>query len=189
MISPILFPILRKSTAIQLPKVNFSRRDQPELLLAGENSIKIPRQGLAELFQHFLASWTVSYTNSDGKPVTINGDQEIGSIEINPNGINLTFQTTQGSEINTENTYEFDSPRDFLINKCCTKLEIETFLKMCEPNAKASSVAKDLGISEAALRKRLGEVYKKLEIQGNGTGKLQKAIRVINKQCKNKLTN
>ncbi|MEL6161754.1 MAG: AAA family ATPase [Cyanobacteria bacterium J06627_32] len=45
-------------------------------------------------------------------------------------------------------------------------------LKLALLNRKSKDIAEQLGISEAAARKRLGEVYKKFEIKGRGPGKL-----------------
>ncbi|MEO0769093.1 MAG: NB-ARC domain-containing protein, partial [Cyanobacteria bacterium J06649_4] len=45
-------------------------------------------------------------------------------------------------------------------------------LKLALQNYKSKDIADQLGISEAAARKRLGEVYKKFKIKGRGPGKL-----------------
>ncbi len=45
-------------------------------------------------------------------------------------------------------------------------------LKLALEKQKSKDIAKYLNISEAAARKRLGEVYKKFDIKGNGPGKL-----------------
>ncbi|PZO49003.1 MAG: hypothetical protein DCF15_17400, partial [Phormidesmis priestleyi] len=45
-------------------------------------------------------------------------------------------------------------------------------LKLALDQQKSKDIAKYLNISEAAARKRLGEVYKKFDIKGNGPGKL-----------------
>ncbi len=45
-------------------------------------------------------------------------------------------------------------------------------LKLALRQRKSKDIAKQLGISEAAARKRLGEVYKKFGIKGRGPGKL-----------------
>ncbi|MEO1622599.1 MAG: AAA family ATPase [Cyanobacteria bacterium J06632_3] len=45
-------------------------------------------------------------------------------------------------------------------------------LKLALQNYKSKDIADKLGISEAAARKRLGEVYKKFKIKGRGPGKL-----------------
>ncbi len=45
-------------------------------------------------------------------------------------------------------------------------------LKLALDQQKSKDIAKYLNISEAAARKRLGEVYKKFHIKGNGPGKL-----------------
>ena len=47
-----------------------------------------------------------------------------------------------------------------------------TALKLALQNYKSKDIADKLGISEAAARKRLGEVYKKFKIKGRGPGKL-----------------
>ncbi|NJM99236.1 MAG: hypothetical protein HC800_20720 [Phormidesmis sp. RL_2_1] len=45
-------------------------------------------------------------------------------------------------------------------------------LRLALEKRKSKDIARHLNISEAAARKRLGEVYKKFEIKGSGPGKL-----------------
>ncbi|MEO1392804.1 MAG: NB-ARC domain-containing protein [Cyanobacteria bacterium J06634_5] len=52
-------------------------------------------------------------------------------------------------------------------------------LKLALQDFKSKDIAERLNISEAATRKRLGEVYKKFEIKGRGPGKLAHLIRQI----------
>ncbi|MEA5505114.1 NB-ARC domain-containing protein [Halotia wernerae UHCC 0503] len=62
--------------------------------------------------------------------------------------------------------------------RCLSSSELEVFLPAVEgkpPNA----IAKELGISAEAVRKRLSEVYKKFQVSGGGPGKLTKLQQVI----------
>jgi DNA-binding CsgD family transcriptional regulator len=52
-----------------------------------------------------------------------------------------------------------------------TDAELET-LFMALDGQSTATIATKLGISDIAVRKRLGEVYKKFQIAGNGPGKL-----------------
>ena len=52
-----------------------------------------------------------------------------------------------------------------------TDAELETVFMALDGQSTAS-IATKLGISDIAVRKRLGEVYKKFQIGGNGPGKL-----------------
>ena len=61
---------------------------------------------------------------------------------------------------------------------CLSPSEVEVFLYAVQgqsPNA----IAKELGISAEAVRKRLSEVYKKFNVTGSGPGKLTKLQQVI----------
>ncbi len=66
-------------------------------------------------------------------------------------------------------------PQDFiaaiLSEKGATAAERETALLALGGRSNAD-IARELGLSDIAVRKRLGEVYKKLEIEGKGPGKL-----------------
>ncbi len=55
-------------------------------------------------------------------------------------------------------------------------------LRLALANRKSKEIAKELGISEAATRKRLGEVYRKFEIEGKGPGKLASLEEVLHRQ-------
>ncbi len=55
-------------------------------------------------------------------------------------------------------------------------------LRLALENRKSKEIAKELGISEAATRKRLGEVYRKFEIEGKGPGKLASLEKVLHRQ-------
>ena len=52
-----------------------------------------------------------------------------------------------------------------------TDAELETVFMALDGQSTAT-IATKLGISDIAVRKRLGEVYKKFQIGGNGAGKL-----------------
>ncbi|MBW4606944.1 MAG: hypothetical protein KME22_06880 [Hassallia sp. WJT32-NPBG1] len=74
------------------------------------------------------------------------------------------------------------TPKDFLLalaeKRGLSSSELEVFLYAIEgksPNA----IAKELGISAPAVRKRLSEVYNKFQVSGSGPGKLTKLQQVI----------
>ncbi|WP_442949229.1 NB-ARC domain-containing protein [Nostoc sp.] len=76
-------------------------------------------------------------------------------------------------------------PQKFLLDvaedRCLSGSEQEVFLYAVDgkpPNA----IAKELGISAPAVRKRLSEVYKKFQVSGDGPGKLTKLQQVIESQ-------
>lgn len=59
-------------------------------------------------------------------------------------------------------------------------------LKLALTERKSRDIAQELGISEAATRKRLGEVYRKFDIKGRGPGKLAALIQRLVAEAKEK---
>lgn len=73
-------------------------------------------------------------------------------------------------------------PENFLLSlaqkRSVSKSELEVLLYAVQGKS-PSAIAKELGISAEAVRKRLSEVYKTFEISGGGPGKLTKLQQVI----------
>ncbi|MEH2334443.1 NB-ARC domain-containing protein [Nostoc sp.] len=73
-------------------------------------------------------------------------------------------------------------PEDFLLalaqERSVSSSELEVLL--CAVQDKSpNTIAKELGVSAEAIRKRLSEVYKKFQVSGSGPGKLTKLQQVI----------
>jgi WD40 repeat protein/DNA-binding CsgD family transcriptional regulator len=83
--------------------------------------------------------------------------------------------------------FNFPIPEDFLTriakDRRVSDGELKA-LRLALEKQKSQEIADQLGISEAAARKRLGEVYKKFEIKGSGPGKLASLKLLIERQFK-----
>ncbi|MCC5623039.1 LuxR C-terminal-related transcriptional regulator, partial [Nostoc sp. CHAB 5715] len=73
-------------------------------------------------------------------------------------------------------------PKDFLLalaqERSLSSSELEVLLYAVQDKS-PNAIAKELGISAEAVRKRLSEVYKKFQVSGSGPGKLTKLQQVI----------
>ncbi|MDY6804776.1 MAG: LuxR C-terminal-related transcriptional regulator [Cyanobacteriota bacterium] len=80
-------------------------------------------------------------------------------------------------------------PGDFLravaMERGVTETELEA-LSMALEGQTTNSIATQLGISDIAIRKRLGEVYRKFDIKGKGPGKLVELKYILESQYQGK---